>query len=109
MSPLSPGAFMVLVFAAALAGLLIGILPDWRRMIGHRLPIQGFLRRQGARLDGRAVVHAEMGCAMCDAKAQCEQRLAAGADSPVAGCPNSELLGEEAAPVVAAGLRLRSR
>lgn len=97
MSSLSPGALMVLVSAAAIAGLLIGILPDWRRMIGHRLPVQGFLRRQGARVDGRAVLHAEMGCAMCDAQSKCERRLAAGADSPVAGCPNSALLKEGSA------------
>jgi hypothetical protein len=92
MSLPDPGSFMVLVLAAALAGLLIGVLPDWRRMVGHRLPIDAFLRRQGARVDGRAALHAEIRCAMCGAKAQCEQRLGAGARSPIAGCPNSELL-----------------
>ena len=97
MSLPDPGTFVVLVLAAALAGLLIGILPDWRRMIGRRLPVHAFLRRQGEPLDGRAAQQAELRCAMCGAKAQCEQRLAAGERSPIAGCPNPELLQERSA------------
>lgn len=94
MNPPDLGTFMVLMLAAALAALLIGILPTWRRMMsgGHRLPVQAFLRRQGARVDGRAALHAEMRCALCGARAECKRRLAAGANAPIAGCPNSELI-----------------
>ncbi len=98
MSLPEPGTLMALLAAAAIAGLLVGILPDWRKLVGHRLPIHAFLRRQGAQVDDRdALVRAEMRCAVCEASAQCERRLAAGADSPLAGCPNSELLRTAAA------------
>ena len=87
----------VLLLACALAGLLIGILPVWRRAMSgaQRLPVWAFLRRRGAGVEGRAAVQAQMRCALCGTKAQCERQLAAGANSPVPGCPNLELFRSE--------------
>jgi hypothetical protein len=96
MISLDAGTVTVLMLASALAGLLVGILPAWRRLMsgGQRLPVWAFLRRRGFGVDGRAAVRAETRCALCGAKAQCEQLLAAGADSPVPECPNLKLLHE---------------
>ncbi len=86
------GTFAVLMIAAALAGLLIGILPTWRQMgSGHRLPVWGFLTRQSAPLDGRTALQAEMLCSLCGAKTECVERLKAGAVQPAENCPNAAL------------------
>ena len=95
MISIDAGTVTVLMLASALAGLLVGILPAWRRLMsdGQRLPVWAFLRRRGsAGVEARAVAQAEVRCTLCGAKAQCEQLLAAGADSPVPECPNLELL-----------------
>lgn len=90
------GTVAVLILAAALAGLLLGLLPSWRRMMNgdHTLPMWVFLRRRHAGVDGRAALQAEMRCALCGQKAECERQLATGADSPIPGCLNSKLLQE---------------
>lgn len=73
---------------------LLGILPAWRRLGGHRLPVWGFLKRRGARVERLEALQAGLRCEMCDSKTQCIRRLAAGSDAPMPGCPNLELFQE---------------
>jgi hypothetical protein len=90
----------VLIIACVLSGLMLGLLPTWRRMMteGGELPIWHFLPRNGIRraeaekrLGPRGILHAELRCTLCGVKSQCLQRLAEGEDTPVAQCPNAEL------------------
>ena len=85
-------AFIALLLAAALGGVLIGILPAWRRLMGGGpdLPVWGFLRRRGIGLETVPTLQAELRCEVCDSKAQCKRLLAEGGDVP-AHCPNAEL------------------
>ena len=74
------GTVAVLVVVSALAGLLIGILPAWRRIAssGHRLPIRLFLRGKGESLVGPSALLAEIRCEVCGERAACLERLKAG-------------------------------
>lgn len=87
------GTVAFLMLAAVLAGLLIGVLPAWRQMMGggRRLPVWLFLRRQDASLDGRAALDAEIRCAVCGERAGCLERLKAGSAQPPENCPNAAL------------------
>lgn len=88
------GTVAVLVVAAALAGALIAVLPDLRRLMrgGHRrLPVWLFRRGTDAPLEPRAALLAEMRCEMCGEQDACWERLKAGTAQPPAHCPNAAL------------------
>lgn len=91
---------IVLLLAAALAGLLVALLPAWRRIMAHgrELPLWKFTRSMGAtrdalarRIGERAVSEAEMRCGACAADEECAQRLMKPAATPPAHCPNAAL------------------
>jgi hypothetical protein len=96
------GTVVVLMLAAALAGLLIGVLPVWRRMMsgGQRPPLWLFPRGRHDSLEGRAALLARMRCEVCGERAACLERLKAGIAQPPANCPNAALF-ESAAPLKA--------
>lgn len=74
--------FFVLMLASALAGALIAVLPEWRRLMGGGLPIHKHLRGRGV----TPPLEAELRCAVCAQRQSCAQR-----DAPLADCPNAEL------------------
>jgi hypothetical protein len=82
-----------LAIAAVLAGLLVGILPGWRRLMGdgHRLPVWLFRRRTDVPLEARAVLLAEMRCELCGERDACLRRLKGWAAQPPEHCPNAAL------------------
>jgi len=88
------GTVVILVLGAALAGLLVGVLPFWRRIIGggHLLPVRQFLRRADVSLEGRTALLAELRCELCDERAACMERLKTGAVLAPEHCPNAALL-----------------
>jgi hypothetical protein len=96
MITIDTSTFIVLILAAALGGALVGVLPAWRRVVGggQGLPVWGFLRRRGTRLERAAALAVEIRCEMCDSKARCGLLLAAGERTPGAPCPNLELFQE---------------
>jgi hypothetical protein len=84
----------VLLLAAALAGVLAGVVPAWRRVWSARdLPVRSFACRRGVALERVERLGAELHCGMCQSKGLCGRLLATGAKSPPAGCPNARLLG----------------
>ncbi len=91
------GTVAVLVLAAALAGLLVGILPAWRGIVGsgYRLPIRLFLRGKGESLVGQSALLAEMRCQVCGERAACLERLKAGIAQPPGNCPNAALFASD--------------
>ena len=93
MISIDASALIALLLAAALGGVLIGILPAWRRLMegGPDLPLWGFLRRRGIALETFPVLQAELRCELCGSKPQCKRLLAEGGDAPPAHCPNAEL------------------
>ena len=91
---------VLLMVGSAILGALVAILPDWRRVMvgGRNVPLWKFLARYGlnrgdleASLGTRAAADAELRCAVCGARAECVERLAADR-GPVAHCPNMALL-----------------
>lgn len=78
---------IVLMLAAALAGALLGLLPEWRRMMNGGLPIHRHLRRAGA----SAAFEAELRCALCAGRQECARRAA-----PLPDCPNAALFRKDA-------------
>jgi len=88
------GTVVVLMVAAALAGLLVGVLPVWRRLMSgdHRLPVWQFLRRGDVSPEGRTALLAELRCELCDERAACLERLKTGAVLAPENCPNAALL-----------------
>src|SRR6185295_5735410 len=88
------GTVAILVLGAALAGLLAGVLPFWRRIMGgdHRLPVWQFLRLRHDSLEGRTALLAELRCGLCDERAACLERLKSGAVLAPEHCPNAALL-----------------
>jgi hypothetical protein len=91
---LDGNALFVLLLAAALAGVLGGVVPAWRRVWSDRdLPVRSFARRRGVALERTDRLGAELRCGMCQSKALCGRLLAMGAKSPPAGCPNARLFG----------------
>jgi hypothetical protein len=75
---------IVLMLAAALAGVLLGVLPEWRRLMGGGLPIHRHLRT------GRPSLEAELRCALCAGRERCATRSA-----PLPDCPNQALFRKE--------------
>jgi hypothetical protein len=97
---MAASTIIVLLLAAVLAGAFVGVLPAWRQLMsrGADLPLWKFARRRGLRreaventLGARAVVQAELRCALCAAQTECEKRLASPGGAPVAHCPNTRL------------------
>lgn len=85
---------VVLLVVAGLGGALIAVLPMWRSLgAAGRLPVWGFVARRHAAVEGAAHLEAEIRCALCSSQPRCRDRLAAGADTPPPGCPNSKLFG----------------
>jgi hypothetical protein len=95
---LDPATIGVLVAAVVLAGVLIGILPVWRRAVGagRRLPFWRFRRDAVAPVEGRAAFLAEVRCALCGEQAACLERLRTGIAQPPADCPNAALISSAA-------------
>ena len=88
------GTIAVLVVAAALAGVLVGILPAWRRVMGgghRRLPVWLFRHGTCAPLEYRAARLAAIRCELCGERDACMERLKAWAAQPPAHCPNAAL------------------
>ena len=94
MITLDTSTFIVLLLAAALAGVVLAVLPAWRarRESARTLPVRALLQRRGIAPSRRAALQAELRCELCDAQAECRQLLAEGVDLPAAGCPNGALL-----------------
>jgi len=92
-----------LVLLTLVLGTLVflgGVAVDWRGAMqsSSSLALWRFLGRLGlsqesvlARAGERTARIAEMRCATCSSQAECAERLAAGAQTPVADCPNAEL------------------
>jgi hypothetical protein len=79
-------AVIVLMLAAALAGALLGVLPEWRRMMNGGLPIHKHLRRAAS-----VPLEAELRCALCAGRQECARRAA-----PLPDCPNAALFRKDA-------------
>lgn len=92
---MSATLFLVLFAAGALV-VLASLLPEWRRFMSRAsdLPFWSFLRRRGTALSGSQILEAKLRCELCASQAQCRHLIAAGAEQPVADCPNLELLQE---------------
>ena len=96
-------AFVVALIAIS-AVLLLATAITWRRMARENpgLPIWRFLRREGITRDdaadtlsGKAVMQAELSCAVCSSREECRARLAVrGAALAPANCPNARLFDE---------------
>lgn len=91
---------VLLMAGSAILGALVVILPGWRRAMagGQGVPLWKFLARYGlnrgdleTRLGSHAAADAELRCAVCGARMECLDRLAADR-GPVAHCPNLALL-----------------
>ncbi len=88
---------LVLLLAAGVAGALLAILPEWRRLWRDAagLPVNRFLSRRALQTEMRSDApdehDAEIRCALCGSRALCRSLLARGATSPAAGCPNARL------------------
>ncbi|HEY6820529.1 MAG TPA: hypothetical protein VI321_00795 [Burkholderiales bacterium] len=92
-----------LVLLTLVLGTLVflgGVAVDWRGAMqsSSSLALWRFLGRMGlsqesvlTRAGERAARIAEMRCATCSSQAECAERLAAGAQTPVVDCPNAEL------------------
>ena len=93
---LQTSTFWVLLLGAALGAGLMAVLPAWRRLAGHGLPVWRFLGRRGVDLERPAALQAEIRCALCASQAKCQHLLAAGAEAPPASCPNAALFEEKA-------------
>jgi hypothetical protein len=71
---------------------LLAILPAWRSLVDHRLPLWGFMTRRGSGIGRAQILRAELRCAVCDWQAACRQRLARGRHKPGRRCPNAAIL-----------------
>jgi hypothetical protein len=96
----TPDSATLLVLMVAAALLMLGVTRQWRHLVypNSEIPVWKFLSRRGvapadveARIGARAALHAQLRCATCSARRDCVQRLAAGASTPVDGCPNRSL------------------
>jgi len=91
-------AVLVVILGSLL--FLATVTIDWRAVMKDErtLAVWAFFKLQGqsqedvASLAGqRALRVAEMRCATCSSQEECARRLAAGATTPVADCPNADL------------------
>jgi hypothetical protein len=89
MLPLELGDAALVLFAAVLAGVLVGTALAWRRLQSHvgDLPLRRLLSNETAGLR-----EAEVRCALCAWQQECRRRLAAGI-TPPPQCPNAAFLG----------------
>lgn len=94
---------LLLILAMGVLVLVSGVVFDWRSATGYgtQLPLWVFLRRQGvhrdavaARIGERALRRAEIRCAACGSRPACAARVASGAHSPAADCPNAALFAD---------------
>jgi hypothetical protein len=87
--------FLVLFAVCALVA-VASLLPDWRRFMSRAsdLPFWSFMRRRGTAPTGTEILEAKLRCELCASQAECRHLIAAGAEWPVADCPNLELLQE---------------
>ena len=60
----------VLMLAAALGGVLLGVLPEWRRLMGGTLPVRKHWRSE---TEGPPF-EAELRCALCSGREKCAAR-----------------------------------
>ena len=90
MSGLDAATVFVLLLAAALAGALVGVLPEWRRLMSGDLPIRRHLAAE-------ASFDARLRCALCAGRAACARRAA-----PLPECPNAALFSRAASGTPAA-------
>lgn len=84
---------VVLMFAAALTGLLFGVGTAWRGVQREMrdAPVQAALRRLGGgTLTDREMRNAEVRCALCPVRSACAGRQRRGEPLPVE-CPNRTL------------------
>jgi hypothetical protein len=85
---------IVVVLATVLAAVLLGVLPEWRRLMsGANLPIHRHLRRLGL----RPAFDAEVRCALCAGRQECTRRA-----EPLEDCPNAALFRTGASGTTAA-------
>ena len=98
MVTLQASTFWVLLLGVVLGAALMAVLPAWRRLAGHRLPVWRFLGRRGVDLERPAALQAEIRCALCASQAKCQHLLAAGAEALPASCPNAALFDEKVSP-----------
>lgn len=71
---------------------LISILPAWRTLASHDLPLWIFIKRRKLSPERNEALRAEFRCAMCDWQSQCKGLIARGRTKPGYRCPNAELL-----------------
>ena len=84
---------IVLMLAAALAGVVLGVLPEWRRLMGGALPIRKHWRSETEALP----FEAELRCALCSGRERCATRA-----TPLPDCPNQALFRKAASGTKAA-------
>lgn len=84
---------VVLMLAAGLAGLLLGVLPEWRRLMGGTLPI----RKHWGSQTGAPPFEAELRCALCSGRERCATRA-----TPLPDCPNQALFRKDTSGTTAA-------
>ena len=105
MPELNPATLLLALVATGSLIALLLLVADSRRLAMARADILwAFLRRRGTRREAlvyrageRAVRVAEMRCASCSSRGECLVRLAEGAATPAAGCPNAALFSGRAA------------
>lgn len=91
MIALDAATVFVLLPAAALAGALASVLPQWRRLVSGDLPIHKHLAHEAPPFD--ALVR----CALCAGSRTCARR-----SSPLPECPNAGLFSRAASRTTAA-------
>lgn len=84
---------IVLMLGAALAGVLLGVLPEWRRLMGGALPIH---KHWGHDTEAPPF-EAELRCALCSGREKCATRA-----TPLPDCPNAALFRKDASGTKAA-------
>lgn len=71
---------------------LISVLPAWRSLAAHDLPLWTFIKRRKLVPVRAEALRAEFRCALCGWQAQCRQLIARGRTKPGYRCPNAKLL-----------------
>ena len=84
---------IVLILAAALAGALVGVLPEWRRLMSGDLPIRKHLHPGHE----SPAFEATLRCALCAGRQACAKRSA-----PLPDCPNGALFRQAVSGTTAA-------
>jgi hypothetical protein len=71
---------------------LIGILPAWRALASHDLPLWAFIKRRRLSPGRDEALLAEFRCALCDSQTECRALISRGRTKPGSGCPNAAFL-----------------